>query len=44
MLTADCLNLAFARQVNNQGVEKEKIAQVVSSCVGWAKTKDLQLL
>ena len=33
-----------ATQVKNQEAEKEKIAQVISSCIGWAKDKNLELL
>jgi SnoaL-like domain len=31
------------RQAEDQEAEKQKIAQVVSSVIGWAKTKDLNL-
>ncbi|MCI0496578.1 nuclear transport factor 2 family protein [candidate division KSB1 bacterium] len=44
MLTLACLNLAFAQQDKNQETEKDTIAQVISSCIGWAKDKNLELL
>jgi ketosteroid isomerase-like protein len=38
-----CWHLGSAQQVLNQETEKEKIAQTISSVIGWAKDKNLDL-
>ena len=39
-----CLNWASAQTAEGQEAEKEKIARTISSCIGWAKDKNLNLL
>jgi ketosteroid isomerase-like protein len=38
------LNWASAQTAESQEAEKEKIARTISSCIGWAKDKNLNLL
>jgi len=38
------LNVAFGQEIINSDAEKAKITQVISSCIGWAKDKNLDLL
>jgi hypothetical protein len=44
MLTVAYMHLASAQQDQLPATEKEKIAQVISSSIGWAKDKNLDLL
>lgn len=38
------LNLTAPIAAQDQAAEKEKITQIISSCIGWAKDKNLDLL
>jgi len=42
-MAAESKDQLSRRQAQNQEAEKQKIAQVVSSVIGWAKTKNLDL-
>jgi ketosteroid isomerase-like protein len=44
LLTLVGWSLASAQQAFDREAEKAKIAQTISSCIGWAKDKNLDLL
>jgi ketosteroid isomerase-like protein len=39
-----CWSLTQAQQPPDRAAEREEIAQTISSCIGWAKDKNLELL
>ena len=39
-----CWNLTAAQKPPVRAAEREKIVQTISSCIGWAKDKNLELL
>jgi hypothetical protein len=43
LLALLCLGRTSAQQLPDREAEKEKIAQTISSCIGWAKDKNLDL-
>ncbi len=44
LLAFVCWSLTPAQQPPDRAAEREEIAQTISSCIGWAKDKNLELL